>query len=69
MSTKERFDVVIFEVTTRKVTNMAGTNLPETGSFHTVSKRMETVQERINDHYGVLAVPAGTVEVGDTIPE
>lgn len=66
--TKELFDVVIYELATRKIDTIAGTNLPESGSFHTVDKRMETVWLRLNDAYSVRAVEAGKYKKGDILP-
>ena len=63
----EAQDVVIFEVATRKVTNIVGRNLTDKG-FHTVEKRLETVAGRLNEHYDVEAVPAGSLNVGDVVP-
>lgn len=65
---KELFDVVIYEIATRKIDTIAGTNLPESGSFHTVDKRMETVWPRLNEHYSVRAVEAGKYAKGDVLP-
>lgn len=65
--TPEKFDVVIYEVATRKVTNVVGRDLGETG-FHTVDRRVATISSRLNDRFDVEAVPAGTVKIGDTLP-
>ena len=61
------WDVFIYEYKTRKIESVAGTNLPESGSFHTVEKRLDTVVGRLNDNYGVIAVPAGTHKKGDVL--
>ena len=65
----KKFDVVIYEIGTRKVCSIAGKDLPEEGGFHTVDKRIETVMPRLNDSYNVMAVDAGAVKVGDVLPE
>jgi hypothetical protein len=67
--TEKRWDVLIIEDATRKVETVAGTNLPEKGSFHTVGKRLETVCVRINDNFDAIAVPAGKFKKGDVIPQ
>ena len=67
--TKELFDVVIYEIATRKIDTIAGTNLPESGSYHTVDKRIETVWPRLNDAYSVRAVEAGKYVKGDVLPD
>lgn len=66
--TRELYDVVIYERATKKIDTIAGKDLPEEGSFHTVGKRMETVLERINEAYGVRAVEAGKYAKGDVLP-
>lgn len=72
MKPEPRFDVVIYEVTTRKVTNVVGTDLLSESSpghgFHTVEKRLDTVAARLNDHFDVKAVSAGTVKVDSILP-
>lgn len=69
MSESKLWDVFIFEYATRKIESTAGTNLPESGSFHTVAKRIDTVCGRLNDSYGVIAVPAGLFKKGDVLPQ
>lgn len=68
MSDRKLFDVVIYEVETREIESIAGTDLPESGSFHTVDKRIETVWPRLNDYYSVCAVDAGKFKKGDVLP-
>lgn len=70
MSSKERklYDVVIYEIATKKIDSIAGTNLPESGGFHTVAKRIETVWPRLDDDYSVRAVEAGKYAKGDVLP-
>lgn len=65
----KRWDVFIYEYATRKIESVAGTNLPESGSFHTVGKRVDTVCGRLNDAFGVIAVPAGQFNKGDVLPK
>ena len=66
---KPLWDVFIYEYATRKIDTKVGENLPESGSFHTVDKRIDTVLGRLNDHYGVIAVPAGQFKKGDVLPQ
>ena len=68
-TTEKRWDVFIYEYATRQIESVAGTDLPETGGFHTVEKRIDTVCGRLNDSYGVIAVPAGQFKKGDVIPK
>jgi hypothetical protein len=69
MIEKKLWDVVIYAFATRIIESVAGTSLPESGSFHTVSKRLDTVCGRLNDHFGVIAVPAALYKKGDTLPK
>lgn len=64
---RELFDVVIYDIDTRAVDTIAGKNLPKSGSFHTVDKRIDTVWPRLNEAYSVCAVPAGKYEKGDRL--
>ncbi len=66
---ERRWDVFIYNIETREIVSEAGENLPETGSFHTVEKRIETVIGRINDAYSVDAVPTGKFKKGDILPK
>lgn len=62
-------DIVMYEIATRKVISIAGTNLTDKG-FHTIDRRIETVLAHINtDLYDVQAVPAGSLKVGDILPK
>ena len=63
-----RWDVFIYEYETRKIETVAGENMPESGSFHTVGKRLDLVCGRLNDAFGVIAVPAGVFKKGDILP-
>lgn len=66
----KRWDVVIYEMATRKVVSVAGTGLREEGSFHTVDKRIETALSRINlDHYSATKVPPGKYDLNSIIDE
>lgn len=59
----------MYEIATRKVVSLAGTNLTDKG-FHTIDRRIEAVLAHINlEAYDVLAVPAGKYKVGDILPE
>jgi len=69
MTTDKRFDVVIYEIATRKVESIAGRDMKTKGSFHTVAKRLATVGERLNRRYEVLAVDVDKYKVGDVLPE
>lgn len=68
MSDEPKQDVVIYEIESRKVEAVVGRNLGTTG-FHTVEKRIDTVSERLNDSFDVMAVPAGKYEKGSILPD
>jgi len=65
----KRWDVFIIENASRRVQSVAGTDMKESGSFHTVGKRLDTVADRLNDAYSVIAVPAGKFTVDSVIPD
>jgi hypothetical protein len=62
----DRRDVVVYQIETRKITNIVGRDLGSTG-HHTYTKRVDTLLERCNEHYGVAAVPVGKYKVNDLI--
>jgi len=68
MTDKLRYDVVITGIADNKVSSIVGRDLPISGSFHTVAKRLDTARGRINEHYWALAVPPGRFNVGDILP-
>ena len=47
----------------------AGDKCPKAPNFHTVEKRIDTVCGRLNDKFGVIAVPAGKFKKGDVLPK
>jgi hypothetical protein len=59
------FDVIIYDIETKKVVSVTGRNLRETG-YYNVDKRLETTLSRINGGYNAVAVPAGSYETGST---
>ncbi len=71
-TTEELFHVVIFEIATRKIDSVIGTNMKlwdGTGSGrNTAELRQQTGQERVNDRYAVEIVDAGKYAVGSILP-
>lgn len=69
---EELFDVVIFEIATRKIDSVIGTNMRRwdgSGSGrNTAELRQQTGQERVNDRYDVEIVDAGKYAVGSILP-
>ena len=65
------FDVVVFHRETKAVWSIVGRNLrghDGTGSGRgTAEMRQQTMQERMNDRYDCLIVPAGSCVVGGTV--
>jgi len=68
-NTPARWDVVIYEIATRKVNAVVGTDMPEEGSHHTVDKRMETAMGRINAAFSVAKVPPGKYKLHSVLEE
>jgi hypothetical protein len=70
---EERADVVIFEKATRKVDAVIGKDMkrwPGYGSGrNTAELRLQTGQEKVNDRYDVMIVPAGKYNKGDVLPD
>lgn len=66
------YDVVIYEKSTRKIDAIIGRDMRSfdgTGSGrNTAELRMQTGQERINEHYDVAMVPVGKYKKGDVLP-
>lgn len=69
--TAERYDVVIYEKATRKIDAIIGRDMRSwdgTGTGrNTAEMRVQTGQERINEHYAVSMVPAGKYQKGDVL--
>lgn len=69
--TEELYDVVIYEKATRKIASIIGTNMRSydgEGSGHnTAEMRVQTGQERINEHYECEMVTAGKYQKGDVL--
>lgn len=67
----ELFDVVIYEKSTRKIDAIIGTNMRSWDGIgsgrNTAELRVQTGQERINEHYECEMVPAGKYKKGDVI--
>ena len=61
MDTEFRWDVVVVEYATRVVETVVGTSLNE----RQADRRMATVMPRLNDRFGVVQVPAGSLKKGD----
>lgn len=57
----KRYDVVIVEIATRKVSAIIGNNLTEDKA----EKRLELGLSRINENFFVATVPKGRFRVGD----
>lgn len=69
--TEELYDVVIYEKVTRKIDAIIGTNMRSwdgTGSGrNTAEMRVQTGQERINEHYRCEMVDTGKYQKGDVL--
>lgn len=65
---EKRYDVVIYEIESRKIDTIAGTNLEESGRHNSVESRLEVVLPRLNDRYSAMEVEAGRYKKGDLLP-
>lgn len=67
------FDVVVYEIATRKIESMIGKNMRQwdgTGSGrYTAEMRRQTGQQNVNDQFDVAIVPAGQFKKGDALPK
>lgn len=61
------FDVVIYERDSRKVESIIGRDMRMDTGFHNANRLLGTAQERINDRYDAMIVPAGLYAVGDVV--
>jgi len=66
--TKQLYDVVIYEIATRKISAIVGRNLKESGHSHSVESRLEVVLPRLNEHYDAIEVEPGKYKKGDVLP-
>jgi hypothetical protein len=64
---QDRYDVVIYEITTRTVESVIGENLLLRTGHYNAERRANTGLERINEHYDVAIVPTGEYKKGDYI--
>lgn len=69
---EQLYDVVIYEKATRKIDAIIGKDMKNwdgTGSGrNTAELRVQTGQERINEHFGCEMFPAGKYQKGDILP-
>ena len=69
----KRYDVVIFEKSTRKIESIIGKDMESwdgTGTGrNTAELREKTGNDRINDRYGCVIVPASKYQKGDVLPD
>ena len=63
------FDVVIFEMDTRKIESIVAKDMKREGLYNSAERRLDTAFNRINlDRYGAEIVEAGKFNVGDKLP-
>jgi hypothetical protein len=68
MKTQDQlYDVVIYEVATMKIDTIAGKDLSLFTGHYNAERRVETVEQRINERYSVGIIKAGTHVKGDVI--
>ncbi len=63
------FDVVIYEMSTRKVESIIGKSMKREGTYYSAERRVDTAFSRINlDRYSACMVEAGRFAIGDVLP-
>lgn len=60
---------MVFEINTRKVTNIVGKDMEKNKGHYNAERRLNTILERMNENYDAAIVPAGSLKLGDTIPD
>lgn len=72
-TTEQRYDVVIYEIETRKIDTFIGKSMRSWNGLgsgrNTAEVRAETGCSRINEHFGCIMVEAGKYQKGDVLPE
>lgn len=62
-----RYDVVIYEIDSRKIASIVGKDMRLDEGYYNANKRLGTAQERCNDRFDAMIVPAGVYKVGDEV--
>jgi hypothetical protein len=65
--TEQLYDVVIYEIATRKIDTIAGKNLHHDSGHFNAERRLDTVLLRLNDRYNAEIVEAGKHQKGDVL--
>jgi len=65
---EQRYDVVIFNVETRVINTIAGTNLKAEGNHNSAASRLAVVLPRLNENYDAIEVETGVYKKGDVLP-
>lgn len=63
--TDQLYDVVIYEIATRKIDTIAGKDLRLASGHYNAERRLDTVLPRLNDRYNAEIVEAGKYRKGD----
>ena len=64
---EELFDVVIYEMKSKRIDSIVGEKLFREKGFYNAEKRQLTALGRINDAYDAVIVPTGKYKKGDTL--
>jgi hypothetical protein len=67
MPKEPRFDVVIYELATRKVDRVVGSDMARDTGYYNAERRLDTALSRINDLYNAAIVKAGKYKEGDVL--
>ena len=66
--TEQLYDVVIYEIATRKIDTIAGKDLRRDSGHYNAERRLDTVLPRLNNRYNAEVVEAGKYQKGDVLP-
>lgn len=69
MANSQLYDVVVYNIKTRKINTIAGKDMRYNTGFYNAEKRIETVREQLNDRYSAAIVKAGLYQKGDKLPK
>ena len=64
-----KFDVIVYQIESRKVSSIFGEKLPLKGDFHSAESGQRFLLKCISRYYTAMIVPTGKYREGDIIHE
>ena len=61
------YDVIVYEISTMKVTSIVGSRMMLEGKYNSAETRLETMYSRMNEHFNAKIVESGKYKVGDIV--